>query len=87
VYISFHIVRNRNIIYKVIAVQVQVVDHGFLVIQALFKSFQGFRILEQIHHSIEVKIVSRQTKVFIGIALCRYSQGSCCKESQGIYGA
>jgi len=40
-YISVDIVRNGNIIYKVIAVQVQVIDHGLLIIQTLLKSFQG----------------------------------------------
>ena len=77
VHISIDIIGNRNIIYEVVTIQVQVIDGGFFVIQAPLKSFQGFRFLEQIHHGVEIQVVSRQTQVFIGIVLCRYEGRSC----------
>jgi hypothetical protein len=80
--VAFHIVGNRNVVYEIISVQVQVIDHGLLIIQALFKSFQGLRLLEQIHYGIEVKVVSRQTQVFFGIVLRSYRYCSCGKDQK-----
>jgi hypothetical protein len=52
--ISFLIIRNRNIIYELITVQVQVINHGLIIIQASLKSFQGLWFLEQVHYGIEI---------------------------------
>jgi hypothetical protein len=41
VYISIDIIRNRYIINQIISVQVQVINHGLLIVQAPLKSFQG----------------------------------------------
>jgi hypothetical protein len=54
VYSTFHIIRNRYVIDELIPVQVQVIDHGLLVVQAPFKTFKRFRLLEQVHHCIEI---------------------------------
>jgi hypothetical protein len=80
VHISVCIIRNCDIIYIVIAVQVEVVNCRFLIVQASFKLFQCLRLLEQIHHSVEVEIVSRQTKVLFGIVLGNNVHGCCYKD-------
>jgi hypothetical protein len=80
VYIPIHIISNRNIIDKVVPIQIQVVDHVLTVIQASLKSFQGFRLLEQVHHGIEVKIVTRKTEIFTGIILSRHKHRCRCKD-------
>jgi hypothetical protein len=70
VYLSLGIIGNRDVIDVVVAVQVQVVDHGLLVVQAPFECFQCLGFLEQVHHGIQVQVVSRQTQVFIRVILC-----------------
>ena len=85
VYSSIHVIGNRDIVNEIVPIKVQVIDHVFTVIEASLKSFQGFRLLEQIHDSIEVKIVARKTEIFIWITLGRYLQRSCCKDCQGVY--
>jgi predicted membrane protein len=77
--VPLDIVRNRNVIYQVVAVQVQVIDHGLIIIQATLKSFQGLGFLEEVHHGIEVKVVSRQSEVFFRVILGIYSNRCCCK--------
>lgn len=78
--ISVNIVRNRNVVNIIITVKIQVIDGGFLIIQASLKRFQCLRLLEEIHHGIKVQIVSRQTKIFIGIVLGSNSRSCCDKE-------
>jgi hypothetical protein len=80
-HISICIIRYCNIIYIIIAVQVEVVNCGFLVIEFSLEFFQGLRSLENIHYGIEVQIVSRKTKVFRGIVLGS-SDRSCCGKDQ-----
>jgi hypothetical protein len=81
---SVWIVCNSDVIDVVIAVQVQVVDRRLLIIQTSLKFFEGLRLLEQVHHGVEVQVVSRQTKILIGIVLgsngCRCGEQNCYTE-------
>jgi hypothetical protein len=79
-------IRNRNIINEVVTIQVQIIDHLFLTVQRLLKFLQGLRFLEKVHDGIEVKVVSRQTQVFIGIILGSQTCCRCGKHDEGKYG-
>ena len=85
-YFSIHIIRYRYVIDHVIAIKVKVIDPGIFIIQVPFKSFQCFRFLKQVHHSVEVKVISRQTKVFFGPVLCTNKHRCCCKDCKYRYG-
>jgi len=63
------IVLNRDIIDQIISIQVKVVDPGILVIEVPFEASRVSRFLEQFHYSIQIQVVSRQTKIFIRIIL------------------
>jgi len=67
--ITVGIIGNGYIVNQVVSVQVEVIDPGILIVQISFKSFQCLRFLEQLHHGIEVKIVTRQAKIFIRLVL------------------
>jgi hypothetical protein len=65
------VVVNHYVIHVTIVVQVEVVDHFFRVIEFSFKGFQGFRLLEDIHHGIEVQVVTRQPEIPFRVGLRR----------------
>ncbi len=87
VHIPVHIVGNRNIIDQVIAVQVQVVNHLILAVEAPLKLLEGLRFLEQVHDGIEIQVVSRQTKVLFGVVLCSCKCCGCDQDQGCVYGA
>jgi len=53
----------------------------------LLKFFKGLRFLENVHYGVEVEVVSRQTKIFIGIVLGSHNACSCEKDYERIYGS
>ena len=55
---AFNKIMNHDVINKVIAIQVEVVDHYFRIIKAFFKGFQCFRLLKQIHDSEQIQVVT-----------------------------
>jgi len=57
--ISIDIVADSYIINKVIAIKVEVIDPGILVVKVSFKTFKCFGFLEHLHYSIKVKIIAR----------------------------
>lgn len=65
VQISIHIVRNPDIVNVIVAIQVQIIDLGFLVVQFSFKTFQCFRLLKQFQYSVKVQVIAGQVQFFL----------------------
>ena len=72
--ISIGVISNCDIVDEVIAVEIKIIDLRFLIVKVSLKSFKSFRLLEKLHHRVEVEIVSGQSQVFIRIILS-YSCG------------
>ena len=77
VYITVYIILNCDVVDKVVVVQVEIVDPGIFIIQVSLETFKCFRFLEQVHHCIQVKVVTRQSKVLFRVVLCP-DCASCC---------
>jgi len=81
-HISIHIIGNSYIVNQIVSVEIEVVDPGILIIQLSFEGFQRFGFLEQIHYSIEVKIVTRKSEIFIRHVLGPHCAPSCKEECE-----
>jgi len=57
------------IINQVVTVKVEVVDMGIFSIEVSLKGFKRFRFLEKFHDRVEIKIIPRQTEVFLRVVL------------------
>ncbi len=68
--IAVDIVGDGQVINHVVTVKVEVVDPGVLVVEVPLESFEGLRLLEKLHHCVEIQIVTRETQVFLRIVLC-----------------
>jgi hypothetical protein len=69
--IAVDIVGDGQVINHVVTVKVEVVDPGVLVVEVPFEGFEGLRLLEKLHHCVEIQIVTRETQVLLRIVLCR----------------
>ncbi len=54
-----------DVVNPAVAVEVEVVDAGILAVKSHFKAFQGFRLLEQLHGSVEIQVITRETQVIL----------------------
>ena len=68
--IAVDIVGDSQVINHVVAVEVEVVDPGVLVVEISLEGFESLRLLEKLHHCVEIQIVTRETQVFLRIVLC-----------------
>ncbi len=69
--IAVDIVGDSQVINHVVTVKVEVVDPGVLVVEVPLECFEGLRLLEKLHHCVEIQIVTRETQVLLRIVLCR----------------
>lgn len=67
--VSVNVVVYHDVVNIAVAVQVKVVDHVFGVVEFAFKTFQCLRLLEKVHHCVEVKVIAGQSEVFFGPVL------------------
>ena len=79
---SVNIVGYHDVVYVIVTVQVQVVDHLLRIIQAPLKTFERLRILEEVHHGVEVQVVPGQAEIFLRPFACPEGAHSCKQEGE-----
>lgn len=77
VVISISIIDHFDIVDQVIAVQVEVVDFSIGGIEVTFKPFECFRLLEEVHHGVEVQVITREVQFFISVILSFQVESEC----------
>lgn len=74
--IAVGVVEHHYIIDHVVAVKIEVVDLRVLVVKIFLKLLEGLRLPEKFHYCIKIKVVARQTKIFLRIVL-GFQSGAC----------
>ena len=68
--IAVNIIGDGYVVNHVVTVKVEVVDPGVLVVEVPLEGLEGLRLLEKLHHCVEIQIVTRETQVLLRIVLC-----------------
>jgi hypothetical protein len=82
VYLPVYIVGNRYVVDEVVPVEIKVVDPGVPVIEVPFELLKGLRLLEEIHHGIEVHVVTRETQVLLRPVLSADYRPCCYQDCE-----
>ncbi len=73
-HLAVPVIGNSNVINTVVAVKVEIVDPVIPVVETSLERLKSHGIAEQVHYSVKIEVVTRETQVFLREVLA----ADCC---------